>query len=408
MAVARSATVDETDVHTILQIAIRAKTEWEQTVDCLPLLIIMTDGSGNIRRANRALADLVGRTLPELIGEEWQTLCRTAGFELGDDWSAGEEIHHGPTDRWFAIGTHDLRVQTEEKETARVIIMSDTTGQKSARESLEQAYALLKASQAQLVQQEKMSSIGQLAAGVAHEINNPMGFITSNLNTLRRYLDRLGEFLQAQERGLRGECTSEDVASLKQRLKIEPIIDDISSLIGESLDGAERVRKIVADLKSFSRVDQAESQLADLNECLETTLNIVWNELKYKATVIREFGTIPLIRCYPQQLNQVFVNLLINAAQAIEHQGEIRLRTGATEGAVVIAISDSGCGIPPEIRNRIFEPFFTTKAVGQGTGLGLSISYDIVKKHGGTMTVESDEAKGTTFTITLPYDPDAH
>lgn len=398
----KSAPADRQTAQALLQIALRAKTDWEQTVDCLPLLIIMIDHSGRIRRANRTLAEFVGRGLPELIGEEWQGLCRFAGFELDDSWSAGDEVRHRPTDRWFVISSHDLRGDCEENELSRVIIFSDSTEQKSSREALEKAYALLQASQAQLVQQEKMSSIGQLAAGVAHEINNPMGFITSNLNTLRRYVDRLGEFVGVQEKGLRGECSLEEVAAQKRRLKIEPIINDISALIGESLEGSDRVRKIVADLKSFSRVDQAEIQLADLNECLATTLNIVWNELKYKATVIREFGDIPRIRCYPQQLNQVFVNLLVNAAQAIEQQGEIRVKTDAKDGSVVIVVGDSGCGIPPDIRNRIFEPFFTTKPVGQGTGLGLSISYDIVKKHGGTMTVESHEGKGTTFTITLP------
>ncbi len=408
MAMARTAPADDLAGQSLLQIALRAKTEWEQTVDCLPLLIIMIDSTGRIRRANRALAEFVGRSLPELIGEEWLRLCRAAGLEIYDSWSAGDEIRHCPTERWFVINSHELRDYSEETGLSRVVILSDTTEQKSSREALEQAYALLQTSQAQLVQQEKMSSIGQLAAGVAHEINNPMGFITSNLNTLRRYVEKLGEFVAVQERALRGECTREEVAAFRHRLKIEPVLNDIDALLSESLEGADRVRKIVADLKSFSRVDQAELQLADLNECLETTLNIVWNELKYKATVVRDFGDLPPVRCHPQQLNQVFVNLLVNAAQALDQRGEIRLRTSMESGSVVIAISDSGCGIPQDIRARIFEPFFTTKPVGQGTGLGLSISYDIVKKHGGSMAVESAVGAGTTFTITLPYETEGN
>jgi two-component system NtrC family sensor kinase len=176
----------------------------------------------------------------------------------------------------------------------------------------------------------------------------------------------------------------------------------VDSLVAESLEGSERVKKIVQDLKSFSRVDEAEYKVVDIAECLESTINIVWNELKYKVNLVKEFEDLPPIRCYPQQLNQVFMNLLVNAGQAIENQGEVRVRTWQKGDDAFIAVSDSGCGIPEESRARIFEPFFTTKEVGVGTGLGLSISYDIVKKHNGEITVESEEGKGTTFTVRIP------
>ncbi|MBJ6802019.1 ATP-binding protein [Geomonas propionica] len=256
-----------------------------------------------------------------------------------------------------------------------------------------------------LTQQEKMASIGQLAAGVAHEINNPMGFITSNLSTLDKYLGRLQDFIAAQEEALRGEggeAASESLAQARRQLKIDHIFTDGKQLIAESLEGGVRVQHIVQNLKNFSRVDQLQYSLVDLNECLETTISIAWNEIKYVATLTREFAALPLVSCYPQQLNQVFLNLLVNASQAIEHAGEIVVRTWSEGGNVFVSVSDTGTGIAPDVIKRIFEPFFTTKEVGKGTGLGLSISYDIIRKHNGEITVESTPGLGTTFKITLP------
>ena len=273
---------------------------------------------------------------------------------------------------------------------------------------LEKAYHELQESQSQLLQREKMASIGQLAAGVAHEINNPMGFISSNLGTMGRYLERLAEFLAFQGQTVESCCdkTSEAVTELaarRKKLKIDYILNDVGSLLRESLDGAERVRKIVQGLKSFSRIDQAQVQAADLNECLDSTINIVWNELKYKAEVKKEYGELPPTVCNPQQLNQVFMNLLVNAAQAIEKHGTITVKSWADPEWIFVSVSDTGCGIPREKLSRVFEPFYTTKEVGKGTGLGLSIAYDIVvKKHQGTIEVESEEGKGTTFVVKIP------
>jgi two-component system NtrC family sensor kinase len=270
---------------------------------------------------------------------------------------------------------------------------------------LEEAYKELKATQSTILQHEKMASIGQLAAGIAHEINNPMGFISSNLGTLQKYVERLTEFIRQQSETLtaiNNASVLEQLSKTHEKLKISYILKDAKELIKESLEGAERVKKIVQNLKSFSRVDEAEYKYADINECIESTLNIVWNELKYKATVKKEYGDIPPIKCYPQQLNQVFMNLLINAAHAIEKQGEIRIKTWNGKKTINISISDTGCGIPEDNLGRIFEPFFTTKEVGKGTGLGLSISYDIIKKHNGEITVESEVGKGTTFTLSIP------
>ncbi|PKN23127.1 MAG: hypothetical protein CVU68_02155 [Deltaproteobacteria bacterium HGW-Deltaproteobacteria-3] len=271
---------------------------------------------------------------------------------------------------------------------------------------LQNAFDELKATQSQFVQQEKMASIGQLAAGVAHEINNPIGFVTSNLGTLQKYLARVAEFLKMQAALFppeAGDDRATRLAEIRRQLKIESILQDLPSLVAESLDGVERVKKIVQNLKSFSRVDQYDYILTDINQCLDDTLNIIWNELKYKCTVKKDYGDLPPTRCYPQQLNQVFMNLLVNAAQSIETKGEIVITTSASETEITIAIADSGSGIPQENLNRIFEPFFTTKEVGKGTGLGLSITYDIVtKKHGGKIKVTSEPGKGTTFVVTLP------
>ena len=307
---------------------------------------------------------------------------------------------------------HVSRDVTRQRQTAK--ILEEFTAELEANNrllvtqtaELAQAHAELKASQSRILQQEKMASIGQLAAGVAHEINNPMGFIISNLNALGKYTTRLVEFIAAQQQTLAEFGPSparEQLATLRGRLKIDHLTADLPGLLAESLEGADRVKKIVQDLKSFSRVDQFACVETDLNECLESTLSIVWNELKYKATLKKEYAAdLPNIPCYAQQLNQVFLNLLVNAGQAIGEQGEIALRTWQEPGWVCVAVADSGCGIPEEVQNRIFEPFFTTKEVGTGTGLGLSISYDIVKKHQGRIEVQSTPGQGTTFTIRLP------
>jgi signal transduction histidine kinase len=274
----------------------------------------------------------------------------------------------------------------------------------SKNSELEHAYTELKIVQGQVVQQEKMASIGQLAAGVAHEINNPTGFIMSNLGSLQKYVDRLAEFIGIQDEALKTlpAESAETVAQQRKALKVDFITDDLKSLVKESLDGADRIKKIVQDLKSFSRVDEAELKMADINAGIESTINIVWNELKYKATLKKEYGDIPQIKCNPGQLNQVFMNLLVNSAHAIEKQGEIRIRTWVENNAVNVSIADTGSGIPKDKINRIFEPFFTTKEVGKGTGLGLSIAYDIVKKHKGTIGVESEVGKGTIFLVQIP------
>ncbi len=260
-----------------------------------------------------------------------------------------------------------------------------------------------------LMQSEKMASVGQLAAGVAHEINNPMGFISSNLRTLAEYFDQMLQFDQIlQEEGLPllPPVVQEMIFKSRESLEIEQIIEDGADLIKESLDGATRVKNIVQDLKSFSRVDALEQESVQLTSCLESALTICYNELKYTAEIKKEYEQVPEILCHPGQLNQVFLNLLVNAGQALVKPGEITLKCWHDDHFVHASVSDTGCGIPESVRARIFDPFFTTKEVGKGTGLGLSISHEIIKKHGGELQVESVPGVGTTFTVSLPRTPE--
>jgi signal transduction histidine kinase len=272
-------------------------------------------------------------------------------------------------------------------------------------ERLGTAYEELKTTQAKILQQEKMASIGQLAAGVAHEINNPMAFIASNLGTLDKYIRRLKDFIRTQSEAIKSLKATDAIEKLEKKrkeLKLDYTIDDIDLLVKESLDGSERVQKIVQELNRFSRVDDAEYKDTNINECMESSINIVWNELQHKATLHKDYGNLPPTKCYPQKLNQVFINLLINAIQAIEKKGKIKIKTWEKDGSIWVTVSDTGCGIPRENQSKIFEPFFTTKEVGKGTGLGLSISYEIMQRHKGEISFESKEGKGTAFTIRMP------
>ncbi|MBI4984507.1 MAG: histidine kinase, partial [Rhodocyclales bacterium] len=258
--------------------------------------------------------------------------------------------------------------------------------------------------QNQILQSEKMAAIGQLAAGVAHEINNPIGFVNSNLGTLKNYVEQLLGLIDIYDQTVaKAPIQAPQLAAAKQEVDLDFLRSDIVALLAESREGLERVKKIVQDLKDFSHVDEAELQEADINAGLDSTLNVVWNELKYKTEIVKQYGQLPPVRCIPGQLNQVFMNLLINAAQAIEQHGTITLRSGIKGKEIWVEVADTGRGMTPEVLHRVFEPFFTTKPVGKGTGLGLSLSYDIiVKKHGGRFEVDSAPGKGSTFRIWLP------
>ena len=276
-----------------------------------------------------------------------------------------------------------------------------------ANEELKQLNAQLSEAQDKLMQSERMASIGQLAAGVAHEINNPIGFIFSNFGTLERYIGDLFQMLSAYEEAesaVAGTPVGAQLKALREKIELDYLKDDIPSLMAESKDGITRVRNIVQNLKDFSRVDTSQKWVqADLHHGLDSTLNIVNNEIKYKAEVVKAYAELPDIECLPSELNQVFMNLLVNAAHAINRdRGTITITTGTQGDHVWVEIQDDGEGIAKENLGRIFDPFFTTKPVGKGTGLGLSLSYGIVKKHHGNIEVKSEKGVGTQFRITLP------
>ncbi len=280
---------------------------------------------------------------------------------------------------------------------------------------LDQTLADLKKSQAQILQSEKMAGIGQLSAGVAHEINNPIGFVGSNLDALTDYMQDVDKVL-AQYKSLlstlkddsqitlseKAKQQLEEITQLEEEIEIDYLREDIPELLGDCKEGTGRVAKIVADLKSFAHPGNDRQMLIDLNKGLETTLNVVHNEIKYKATVEKDLGKISMVEGFPQKLNQVFMNILVNAAQAIEEKGVIRIATKQAGSDVMVTISDNGCGIEEKNLSRIFDPFFTTKEIGKGTGLGMNIAYNIIEEHMGKIVVESEVGKGTTFTITLP------
>ncbi len=307
-------------------------------------------------------------------------------------------------------------------------VVRDITEQKQAEEKLEKysrnleqmveertgelktVLENLQNTQSQLLQSEKMASIGQLAAGVAHEINNPIGFISSNLNSLGEYIEDIKRMLAAYEELL--ELCQQDqsnvapqaekVRGLHDELDINYVLSDLNDLIKESVDGTDRVRKIISDLRDFSHVDSPDVSEENINDLLDKTISVAWNELKYKTEVVKEYGDITAIPCYGGKLGQVFLNLLVNAAQAIEEHGQITVRTGGEDKQIWIEIADTGSGIPSENLNKIFDPFFTTKEVGKGTGLGLNLAYNIIEAHGGSINVKSTVGEGTTFRIELP------
>ena len=286
--------------------------------------------------------------------------------------------------------------------------------------ALKEAEAVIKRSrdmlEDQLTQSDKLASIGQLAAGVAHEINNPIGYIMSNVGTLTDYVGVLSKLVKQYES--LGEAVSgrnddsiapliSEIDKTREDEDLEFILGDIDQLLSESKQGAEQVRDIVQNLKCFARVDETESKPANINDGIEATLKVVWNELKYNCEVIKELNPLPDIKCNPGELNQVFMNLLVNASHSIPEKGTIRITTEDAGPEILVGISDTGDGIPKENLRNIFDPFFTTKDVGKGTGLGLSISHGIIKKHNGEITVESELGKGTTFTIRLPVERDS-
>jgi signal transduction histidine kinase len=301
-------------------------------------------------------------------------------LDRAESFKTIEELSRGLEDK--------VRVRTEQLRTAH--------------EELQAAYRELQATQMQLIQREKMASVGQLVAGVAHELNNPIGFVYSNVTTLEDFVRRLRAMLEAYRAAPLPEADRGRLQAEWESRKVDYALKYLDSMIQGIREGAERARKIVRDLRVFARTQDDVWQSVDIHEELESSLTLLNHLLKDRVALHRKYGDLPDVECIRSQMDQVFLNLLANAAQAIEGPGAITIETRRDGPTAVIAIADTGPGIPPEIMGRVFDPFFTTKPVGEGTGLGLSISYEIVKKHGGEIRAESPAAGGAVFTVRIP------
>lgn len=406
--------------------------EQELSLDKVPCAMAQVDTNYQIVRANSAFAVLLVRRPEDLAGESLQQQMNKAS------WFALQSMLAAVVEQGQRVEQYSMRLLTSSGEQVPVLVSAERYGAvvnilfmpydnrinhernliaKSAEateqlESLSQSEQRLLAKQhqqaeliskledvsAEFVQTEKMAAIGQLAAGVAHEINNPIGYVYSNLQTLAGYLDDLRQIIEAIDQ----VAHISELQQLKQTLDYEFLRTDVSDLLRESAEGIERVKHIITALKDFSRRDDFELQACDLHKAIESTLSVAWNEIKYKAEVQRHFADIPDVVCHVGQINQVLMNLLINAAQAIDNYGRIDISTGIEGNCVWVKIEDNGRGISAEHMPRIFEPFFTSKPVGEGTGLGLALAYNIVRKHGGEIRVESTPQEGTAFTMLLP------
>jgi signal transduction histidine kinase len=296
------------------------------------------------------------------------------------------------------------RINVELKATHDELVLTHRQAQSATDDKLELTQ--------RLTQSEKLAALGQLSAGVAHEINNPIAFVASNISTLQKYLEIYEQILDAQPigEGLSIDAfrsALESVKTLKLKLQYDYVKSDVHPLMNETREGLERVQNIIQDLKNFSRSDvQLSWQMANINHGIESTLNIVNHEFKYKAELALELAPLPDIQCVPSQLNQVFLNLIVNASQAMDEskRGVLSIRSGVSqdESHVWVEVQDTGCGIAPENLSKIFDPFYTSKSIGQGTGLGLSVSHGIVQRHGGSIEVHSTIGEGTCFKVSLP------
>lgn len=351
---------------------------------------------GTTKRINKTVFSVVGVVILLILLALWivsRILIKPLTQLMGavKNLESGTGSTYVPAETGSEIGELTKSFNDMSKKVSRA--QSDL---KAKVKELEKTNKELQEAQAQLVHSAKMGSLGQVVAGVAHELNNPIGFIYSNMSVLKDYIDRFEKLVEVAEK------SPKKLAAAKEEVDYEFMMKDLPKLIRSCQDGAKRVRDIVLNLKNFSRSDELERKEYDLEEGLDSTIQILKSELKGRIEVHKKFSGIPEVYCYAGQINQVFMNIISNAVQSIEGKGDIWIETKKKGLEIVITIKDNGKGIPEKVLNKIFDPFFTTKPVGQGTGLGLSISYGIIEKHKGQILVDSQVGKGTEFKIILP------
>ena len=380
-----------------------AKKDWELTLNCLEDIVLLVDKNEKILRCNRILLTLTGKSYAELLYRNWPEVLQENGFRQISSGSNQGEFSH-PLGKWFLYYSYSVK-EAEGTNIAKVITLKDITERKII--------------EGQLVQSQKLEAIGHLAAGIAHEINTPIQYVGDNTRFLMDAFKDLHKLLEVYDNlAEAGQSHAElqeiltNVALLKKEIDLPYLREEIPKAIKQSLEGVERVGKIVRAMKEFSHPGPKEKTPTNLNKAIENTVTVARNEWKYVSEMILDLDPdLPLVPCHPNEFNQVILNLVINAAHAIAdvvgngatNKGKITVSTRRKGDKVEISVKDTGTGIPPEIRSKIFDPFFTTKEVGKGTGQGLAIARSIVvDKHGGTIDFETEVGKGTTFTIYLP------
>ena len=410
----------------------RSEEYYRSLIETALDVVTLIDAGGIVRYESPAVERVLGYKTDELIGQRGRVIFHPDELDLADHvlaqflqnpnkpvsaefrmrhkngtWRTmqmtGKNLLDNPSVRGIVVSLRDV---TENRNAEHLLeeyrynlenkVLDRTRALNEKNQALQDAVQQLQATQQELILQSKMASLGSLVAGVAHEVNNPIGAVNSAADVSTRCIDRLLKLIES----------SPNLDELRSNETFRQLVEMLKENHRITVTAGNRIAKIVRSLKNFARLDEAEFQRADLHEGLDSTLTLVHHELRNRAIVLKDYGNLPLVYCSPNQLNQVFMNLFINASQAIDGKGEIRISTRADDANVCIRIADNGKGILPEHLPKIFDPGFTTKGTGVGTGLGLSICYNIIQKHKGSITVESEPGQGTEFTITLPIQPE--